>query len=64
MKYQSHKPINFLKFTGLPSESVTYILISKIVFDQTGQNSGLRGSNVNGKYLVRLSVCITAIVLV
>ena len=33
-------------------------------YDETGQNSGLRGSNVNGKDLVRLSVGITAIVFV
>ena len=32
--------------------------------DETGQNSDLRGSNVNGKDLVRLSVGITAIVFV
>ena len=38
MEYQSHKP---LKFTGLPSESVTYILISAMLNDDTEQYNGL-----------------------
>ena len=37
-----------LKSTGLPSESVTQILISEIVLDETGQYKVLRGSKVNG----------------
>ena len=37
-----------LKFTGLPRESVTYILISAMLNDDTGQYNGLFGSNVNG----------------
>ena len=37
-----------LKFTGRPSESVTYSLISAMLNDETGQYKGLRGSNVTG----------------
>ena len=50
------------KSTSLPSESVTLNLISEIIFDETGEYSALRGSKVNGRDLVRLSVGITAIV--
>ena len=51
------------KLISLPIESVTLILISDILDLETGLNKALRGSNVNGYDLVRLSVAIIASVL-
>ena len=49
---------------GRPSESVIWNLIWLIFSCETSLNNGLLGSNVNGKILVKLSVGITARVLV
>ena len=51
------------KVISLPIESVTLMLISDILVLDTGLNKALRGSNVNGYDLVRLSVGIIPSVL-
>ena len=49
---------------GRPSESVMENLICEILSCETLLNNSLLGSNLNGKLLVKLSVAITANVLV